>query len=133
MCSFLIYPPPLNVNKKKRRKGKGRNHIAPMSSYTLSNLFSCYFHKIRKLCPFLHYRVINLSSLSGSTVKPSNKMNYSCRQRSGVGMSICAHLHRAFAEDFCTERFKERKDFNFEMGNVLFFLLHIGNFNTKKR
>lgn len=63
-----------------------------MSPYTLSNMFSYYVYKIRKLCPFLHYWVINLSSLSGSPVKPSSKMNYGCRQQSGACMSLSFSL-----------------------------------------
>lgn len=69
-----------------------------MSPYTLSNMFSYYVYKIRKLCPFLHYWVINLSSLSGSPVKPSSKMNYGCRQQSGACMSL------SFSQNVCADK-----------------------------
>lgn len=76
-----------------RHTKKRRNKITPVSPYTLSNMFSYYVYKIRKLCPFLHYWVINLSSLSGSPVKPSSKMNYSCRQQSGICTSLYMYMY----------------------------------------
>lgn len=82
-ASFPVFSP-----KKKKNQRKRRNKITLVSPYTLSNMFSYYVYKIRKLCPFLHYWVINLSSLSGSPVKPSSKMNYGCRQQSGACMSL---------------------------------------------
>lgn len=81
------------LKKKKKKKRKRRNKITLVSPYTLSNMFSYYVYKIRKLCPFLHYWVINLSSLSGSPVKPSSKMNYSCRQQSGACMSLSFSMY----------------------------------------
>lgn len=88
---FQVSFPVFSLKKRKKKKEKGRNKItlvSPYTPYTLSNMFSYYVYKIRKLCPFLHYWVINLSSLSGSPVKPSSKMNYSCRQQSGACMSL---------------------------------------------
>lgn len=84
---FHFKPPFLFSPLRKKNQRKRRNKITLVSPYTLSDMFSYYVYKIRKLCPFLHYWVINLSSLSGSPVKPSSKMNYGCRQQSGACMS----------------------------------------------
>lgn len=92
-ASFPVFSP-----KKKKNQRKRRNKITLVSPYTLSDMFSYYVYKIRKLCPFLHYWVINLSSLSGSPVKPSSKMNYGCRQQSGACMSL------SFSQYVCADK-----------------------------
>lgn len=93
-ASFSAFPL-RKTNKQKNNNPKTNKKtlkITLVSPYTLSNMFSYYVYKIRKLCPFLHYWVINLSSLSGSPVKPSSKMNYSCRQQSGACMSLSFYV-----------------------------------------
>lgn len=93
-ASFSAFP--LRKSNKQKNSNPKTNKktlkITLVSPYTLSNMFSYYVYKIRKLCPFLHYWVINLSSLSGSPVKPSSKMNYSCRQQSGACMSLSFYV-----------------------------------------
>lgn len=93
----FLFSPLRKIRKKKKRRKK----ITLVSPYTLSNMFSYYVYKIRKLCPFLHYWVINLSSLSGSPVKPSSKMNYSCRQQSGACMSLSFSMYVQTNKSIC--------------------------------
>lgn len=113
-----------------------------MSPYTLSDMFSYYVYKIRKLCPFLHYWVINLSSLSGSPVKPSSKMNYGCRQQSGACMSLsfsqyvcadkqaCMSVYTCVSAHYispCKRKIKLHAQESEGQGSLLSFAVHISH------
>lgn len=77
------------VQNQKDRKGQEGPHLREVKAShsrgllafcTLSTAVSSYILALRKLGRFRYYCVINLSSLSEHSVKPSNKTNYSYKQ-----------------------------------------------------